>query len=218
MTIRMTSTPYYERTLSSYADHIITKARPSSGGWHAVLDCGFDDGPGDPDFSPHGYGGSAEEAAARSAKVIRDDAIGIGKFAPHRILTDGYDLKFRLMKHWHRKERLEAAGVNANDMLRAIEKGYPQSDWQLKGNWLAVGEESRMIELFYQVRIAETVSSVREGTLELDEVRHTVLHDIKKELEDTRFKASPTTETWQRLDERIDAAINEMSANIALKI
>jgi hypothetical protein len=103
-------------------------------------------------------------------------------------------------------------------MVRAIEKGYPQSDWQLKGNWLAVGEESRMIELYYQVRIAETVSSVREGTLELDEVRHTVLHDIKKELEDTRFKASPTTETWQRLDERIDAAINEMSANIALKI
>lgn len=96
--------PYYQRTLDSFSDKIITKThRRSSLLWYASLDVGPDQRSSDPDFA---WGGCAQEedAVRNCAERIRLDARGISKFAHHSILT-GYDLHFRLMKHWDEKER-----------------------------------------------------------------------------------------------------------------
>ena len=95
-------TPYYKRMLDSFADGIITKVVHGDHLWYATLDTGpYYKGFG-PDFSSSGK--TPEEAVANCAAKIRADAQGTGKFAPHDILTPGYDLHFRLMKWWAEKE------------------------------------------------------------------------------------------------------------------
>ncbi len=102
---RSQNVPFYERTLDSFSDEVITRTLPPSKDphsvWYAVLDVGPSRDVGDPDFATGAK--TRTEAVARAAKIIRDDARGIGKYAPHAILT-GYDLKWRLMKHWADKE------------------------------------------------------------------------------------------------------------------
>lgn len=96
--------PFHERTLDSFSDKIITKSQQrSSGLWYAWLDVGPDGWASDPDFA-WGGNNTEEQVVLECAARIRADARGIGKFAPHSILT-GYDLHFRLMKHWAEKER-----------------------------------------------------------------------------------------------------------------
>lgn len=94
-------TPYYERTLDSFADAVITRTIRSERNWYAVLDTG-------PycetslDFST--CRPTEAEAIAACAAKIRADAKGIGKYAPHGLLTPCYDLHFRLMRWWAEKE------------------------------------------------------------------------------------------------------------------
>lgn len=95
-------TEYYNRTLDSFADEIITRCSGPTNGWyHAVLDRG----PYDIsfDFAAYGYGRTREEAIARCASEIRRDARGIGKFAPHDCFR-GYTFRFQLCKYWSEKE------------------------------------------------------------------------------------------------------------------
>ena len=95
--------PYYERSLDSFADDVITSVRPGRNGlWYAVLDVGPNHYPGDPDFST--CCDSNARAIAECAKKIRNDAKGVGKYAPHSILVTPYDFHFRLAKHWASKE------------------------------------------------------------------------------------------------------------------
>jgi hypothetical protein len=206
-------TPYYQRTLDSFADHIITRGRPQKdGGWHVVLDRGFNVTES-LDFSPYGYGKDAAEAAANSAKAIRNDAIGIGKYAPHPLLQPGYDLHWRLMKHWERKERFEAVGVNSNDMvIKATEADW--ADWPLSGEWLTRCRATRAIEFVFQLSVAETGFAVREGNLDIDQAKEAILTAVKEELADAGFRASPTAETWTKLEERIDNAVLEISTSL----
>ena len=103
-------TPYYERTLDSFADHIITRCtdKPSSNGYYnAVLDTGPNGHVSDPDFACQGYGKTRAEAIAKCATAIRADARGVGKYAPHRCFQ-GYDFHWRLAKYWEMKEQAEA--------------------------------------------------------------------------------------------------------------
>lgn len=103
-----TEVPYFDRTLESFADETITKARPSQDrkGWYATLDVGPTSYVSDPDFSS--YAETREAAIRLCATKIRQDAQGIGKYAPHRCLT-GYDLHYRLMEYWVNKERTRHA-------------------------------------------------------------------------------------------------------------
>jgi hypothetical protein len=208
------TTPYYQRTLDSFADHIISKARPrKDGGWHAVLDCSFKTYVSDPDFSTHGYGKDAAEAHARSAKGIRDDAIGIGKYAPHAILKDSYDLHWRLMRHWDRKERFEAVGVDPNEMTIAA-ADVDWANWPLAGEWLDRCDDTRTIEFVFQLGVAETGFAVREGKLDIDQAKDTILNAVREEFADSRFRARPTAETWTELDERVDNAVLDISSSL----
>ncbi len=208
--------PYYQRTLDSFADHIITKAWPrKDGSWHAVLDCSFKTSVSDPDFSPYGYGKDAAEAAAKSAKAIRNDAIGIGKFAPHSVLrADRYDLHFRLMRHWERKERFEAVGINPNDMIRHAAAAN-WDDWNLEGEWLDCSSDVRTREFCFQLYIAETMFAVREGNLELGLAKETIINAMKAEAVDVGYRTRPTEATWARVNDRIDSAILDISASFA---
>lgn len=94
--------PYRQRTLESFADDVITTSHRGESGryWYAKLDVGPQKQVSDPDFSQCAE--SEEEARAKCARTIRDDARGIGKYAPHSILVDG--LQSRLLKHWVQKE------------------------------------------------------------------------------------------------------------------
>jgi hypothetical protein len=132
----MSTVPFYERTLDSFADDIITRVRqeePREGretGWYAVIDFGVVSQVSDPDFS--GYGATREEAIRRTAKSIRNDAAGIGKYAPHSCFRDGYDLRWRLMKHWDVKERLALAGVDYPSIRQACHDASGDDRWQVQ--------------------------------------------------------------------------------------
>lgn len=93
------TTPFYERTLDSFSDAVITSARQGNDStlWYAVLDWGARSYPSDADFST--CASTREEAVALCAAKIRDDQKGIGKYAPHDL-----DM-WRLCEHWVSKER-----------------------------------------------------------------------------------------------------------------
>lgn len=107
------SLPFYERSLDSFSDETITHVHPSDSGvlWYATLDASPQARwPGSPDFSR--CAGSREAAIEACARAIRDDAQGIGKYAPHTILT-GYGL-FQLRRHWEKKEIVAASSITVS--------------------------------------------------------------------------------------------------------
>ena len=85
-------------TLDKFPDHIITRTSQSkaSGLWYAVLNL-----PPNSrswlDFST--CAPTEDEARNACAQRIRDDANGIGKYAPHQELT-GYSLHHQLTPYW----------------------------------------------------------------------------------------------------------------------
>ncbi|WP_315921507.1 hypothetical protein [Mesorhizobium sp. SP-1A] len=204
-------TPFYKRTLDSFADHIITRQRQrKDGNWHAVLDCSFDDQVSDPDFSPYGYGATREQAAERCAHAIRQDAIGIGKFAPHSVLKDGYDLHFRLMRHWEKKERLEAAGV---DLVEATSRAHDAfAVWNLNGEWLNKVKQTRTFDFDVQLAIAEMMVQLREyASLDPDEAKIKAVTEFKaKFANEVGWRVRATDETWAELDRQFDEAIQTL--------
>lgn len=98
--------PYYQRDLSDFPDEVIVHVRQSTDErfphlWYATLERPNDiHGRGMPDFVTCAPG--REEAIAKCAKVIRDDAKGIGKYAPHSCFQ-GYYLHWVLCPHWAKK-------------------------------------------------------------------------------------------------------------------
>lgn len=197
---------FYERTLDSFADHIITRARPYDGGWHAVLDCGFRTNVSDPDFSTHGYGRTKEEAQAKSAAAIRADAVGVGKYAPHSLLVPGYDLHWRLMRHWDMKERFEVAGLDPNDMYyqSAAAINDDEGGWKLSGEYLSVMTEKRLLEFKFRLHIAEVMAEVAIGNVDPSEVRNQVVARVEETLNDAAWRTRATAQTWATLEGRIE--------------
>lgn len=212
-------TPFYERTLDSFADHIITRQRQrKDGNWHAVLDCSFDDQVSDPDFSPYGYGATREQAAERCAHAIRQDAIGIGKFAPHSVLKDGYALHFRLMRHWEKKERLEAAGADLGEAMDRAFQAYAQFDvWKLNGSWLDTKKQSSTFDFDVQLAIAEMMVQLHEDTsLDPDEAKTKAVTEFKaKFAKEVGWRVRATDETWAELDKQFDEAIQALDRSAA---
>jgi hypothetical protein len=99
-------TPFYERSLDSFADEIITQVAQSNDGLYYAW---LARPPGSyitADFSACRT--TAEQAIAHCAAKIRQDHLGIGRYAPHRCLSDGYTLRFVLMKYWAELEQAVA--------------------------------------------------------------------------------------------------------------
>ncbi len=91
---RMKNT-FYDRPLASFADETITTCRPNKAGdlWYAILDVGPKTWPADPDYS------TCRDSAAAA---IKDCADKIRANVETRI--GGYDMGWRLKKHWVEKE------------------------------------------------------------------------------------------------------------------
>jgi len=90
------------RTLDSFDDETIVKVRQSSNLWYAQLEYGDAEiYPSYPDFST--CANTRESAIKQCADKLRNDAIGIGKYAPHSILTR-YELHYVLFPQWEKKE------------------------------------------------------------------------------------------------------------------
>ena len=214
--MRTDSIPFYKRTLDSFADHIISRQkRRDDGGWHAVLDCGFDDYVSDPDFSPDGYGATREQAAARSANAIRQNAMGIGKNAPKSVLEDGYDLHFRLMKHWDKKERLEAAGVDLVEAHARARDAY--AIWKLEGEWLNKVKQTSVFDFDVQLAIAEMMVELRsDDSPDAEEAKSKAIADFKHNFkEEVSWRVRATDETWVELDKQFDEAIQTLDRSAA---
>lgn len=203
--------PFHKRTLDSFADHIITKARPrKDGAWHAVFDCSFVIWVSDPDFATYGHAKDAAEAHARCAKGIRDNAKGIGKFAPHSIFKDSYDLHWRLMKHWSLKERFEAVGSDPNEMMMLADN-VDWNNWSLSGEWINLSQDNRAVEFRYQLAVAEHTFAFKEGKLSIDQLKDSIISAVKEHFIETCYRSSPTKKTWTMLNERIDDVLMPLS-------
>lgn len=104
----MSDTPFYKRTLDSFADEVIARAYyvplddEGRGGYYAAVLRTPQHKLTDPDF--RSFGKTAEQAAAACAKKIRA-AQREGKYE-HTLRPDGYDFHFRLCKHWAEYEQL----------------------------------------------------------------------------------------------------------------
>ncbi|NTF18096.1 hypothetical protein G6L37_06735 [Agrobacterium rubi] len=204
--------PYYERTLDSYADHIICHVRQNrEGHWRAILDCGLAAGPGEPDFASHGYGASPEQAAQRCADAIRANASEIGNRAPHRHLTPGYDLKFTLMRHWAKKERFESFGFDPNQMVSVALKAPERDQWKLRSSDLIQKwDATRKLEFEFQLLMAQGLQWIREKGADTEYVCESVVEGLQRFLKDDVHPGATTDETW----DIVDARIAEMLADI----
>lgn len=202
--------PFYERDLASFADDIITRqTRNSDGSWHAVLDCGLIPHLSDPDFSPYGYAATKEEAARRSAHAIRQDAKGIGKYAPHSVLVPGYDLSFRLMRHWDKKERFQRLGIDPNEMIH-LARRTEDDLWKLEGRWPYTWESMKAFEFDFQLCLAEMTHAINEEGAGPSEAKAAAIDAARKALKDVGFQVHATEETWRILEERVDAHLSTL--------
>ena len=92
--------PWYERTLNSFANNIITRASKGKTCWYASLDNRALTYAFPPDFST---GADTREDAIRFCSLkLRLDALGVGKYAPHNVFKsiDFWNLK----DFWRKKE------------------------------------------------------------------------------------------------------------------
>ena len=200
--------PFWEKGLDDYPDDIIVRARQSGNGWYAVLDSGFGSGVGDPDFST--YGGTREQAVANCARTVRNDAKGIGKFAPHSILVQPYSLHFQLCKHWELKQRAVAAGMDPHDfMAQAVDAGrnWP---WKLEGPWLEQCAAHSQLEAFAMVVVREMDPLLQSGEdLEIAaiEARSKFAMLVRDETKGIRT----TGETMLELERRVQERVTELA-------
>lgn len=212
------SLPYYERNLDSYADHIICFVRQNrEGHWRAVLDCGLTSDPADPDFASHGYGRSMEEAAKRCADVVRADALGIGKFAPHSVLVPGYELHFKLMRHWAKKERFEELGYDPNHMVKMALTATERDQWKMRsGSLIKQWDSTRIMEFEFQLLMAEGFHWIREKDADQDYVRESVLEGLRQVIRNDARVGAPTDETWDMVNARMDEMLADVGYSAAM--
>lgn len=202
--------PFHERTLDSFADDIIVRVQPSGDGnrWHAALDVGLWRFNGDPGFTTTDP--DRDDAVGRCARAIRDDAMGIGKYAPHTLLSPkGYDFRFRLCRHWATKEHLRNLGQDPNQFVLEVDACLEQRDrWKLKGSILDWSKESRLFEAGFRVALAELKAALDGGAdvAESVECLKASMHAVKADLKRTQA----TSETWELLDARVAEALEAM--------
>ena len=151
------SIKYYspgKRTLDDFADTII--CRSTSRG-RAVLDTGFYEEVSDPDFAPSGYGADFETSAKNCGTRIREAALDGNRYGCLR----GYDLHYRLMRHWDRKEKFVDLGLDPNEVMRGCHDSF--GHWPLGGSWLNNVKGARHAEFFFKLLVATGQKGIEEG-------------------------------------------------------
>src|SRR4051794_7494537 len=201
--------PFYKRALDSFSDDIIVRIEQTGDGrgWQAVLDVGLWRFNGDPDFAVIDL--MRDAAVNRCAKAIRDDAAGIGPYAPHTLLSpSGYDFHHRLCRHWATKEYLRDLGHDPNQFVLDVDACLEQPDrWRLKGSFLDWSRESRVFEAGFRLALVDLQAAVQVGN-NRDEAVESFWHTMetaKAGLKRTRA----TEETWALVDARLTEALGE---------
>jgi len=198
------SKPFWQKTLDDYPDDIIVRTRASGRGWYAVLDSGFDSSPGDPDFST--FGETREQAVANAARIIRADAQGIGKFAPHSILVQPYSLHFQLCKHWELKQRAVAIGMDPHEFMDKAMQDGERWLWHLEGSWLNQTKAHPKLEAFAMIVLGEMEPLILSGEdpeIGAIEARSKFSILVRDEVRGVRTTEKTTEEFERRIQERI---------------
>jgi hypothetical protein len=168
------SKKYYspgKRTLDDFADTIICRSTSRGG---AVLDTGFYEQVSDPDFAPSGYGEDFETSAKNCGTRIREAALDESRYG----CLKGYDLHYRLMRHWDRKEKFVILGLDPNEVMKQCHDSYGQ--WPLGGSWLDNIQGARHAEFFFKLLVATGQKGIEEGVYD----RASVIDAIMVELAD----------------------------------
>lgn len=160
-----------KRTLDDFADTIICTSTSSG---RAVLDTGFYDTVSDPDFSPSGHGADFAIAAKNCGTRIREAAQDGKRYG----CLHGYDLQYRLMYHWDRKEKFVELGLDPNEVMKDCNDSYGQ--WPLGASWLQNVKGARHAEFFFKLLVATGQKGIEDGTYD----RSSVIDAIMVELAD----------------------------------
>lgn len=211
----MTGTvPFHLRNLASFEDDIITRQiRGADGRWLAVLDCGFEDRDTDPDFSSQGAGLTREDAARSCARAIRLEAGGaLREFNPSRVFL-GDEFRFRLMKHWSKKERYRRVGVDPNEAVSRI-RALDSNDWKLKGPWIWAWSCAKSLEFDFRLFLSEMAHSVVHEGVQERFARSSALRALESSLDELDALDSTTHSTWEMISNRLD---NQMEAIAAAR-
>lgn len=203
------------RTLDDFADHIITRQiYRDNGSWHAVLDCGIIEYVSDPEFSHFGIDKSRMAAAKKCADVIRKKAKKESEsLSSQYLLAPGYELYYRLMPFWEKKERFEALGIDPNEIISQVRQ-INMDIWCLEGEWIIKWEATRAMEFEFQLLVAEMENEISVSKEDALVSRDIVISEFKKAV-DAGFRFSGTEETWSILRKRVDAKLNEIMSNCA---
>lgn len=194
------------RHIDDFADEIIT--RPSGGG-RAVLDAGFFTWVSDPDFAPWGYGTDFAESSKGCASAIRRNANGEDMGAPYCCL-EGYDLHYRLMPHWDRKERFQALGIDPNQVISEVRaRDEKWSDWSFSMNWSEKVQAVGHMEFFYRLVVATQEQRIAKGVAP-DAAIDEALDEIKAEARRLPMNDTIAIRLRERLTEALQPAAPAM--------
>ncbi|MBY3433648.1 hypothetical protein HFN89_05745 [Rhizobium laguerreae] len=207
--------PIEHRSLSSFADHIITRQtveKPADKErWNAVFDRGLVVYEADHTLPGGATAATREGASKEAAAEIRARAAGAS--VPQ--LFPGPQLA-RYMRHWDKKERFEALGIDPDEMY-SICRETRSEVWKLDGDWRRQPGVTRSIEFYYQLLIAEFAQSVANDVIDIEEGRNGIVEAIKEAFDAGHYEgAVPTTKTWELLGCRLDQVVNELSSAPAI--
>ncbi len=160
------------RTINDFADAIICRR---GSGTRAVLDTGFYDQVSDPDFAPSGYGDDFESSSKSCGTRIREAAQDANRY---RCLK-GYDLNYRLMRHWDRKEKFLDLGLDPNEIIKECHDSY--SKWPLGKDWLENVKGSRHAEFFFKLLVATGQKGIEGGVYDRSSVVDAIMVELADE-------------------------------------
>jgi hypothetical protein len=161
-----------DRTLADFPDEIICRRSGDNG---AVLDTGFNDSVSDPDFSPSGHGKNYTESSKNCGRRIREAALDPDRYG----CLKGYDLNYRLMRHWDRKEKFALIGIDPNDVIRKCHDSF--GDWPLGGSWLERVKGARQAEFFFQLLVATGQKGIEDGIYDAESVKPVIMAELVDE-------------------------------------
>lgn len=126
----------------------------------------------------------------------------------------GYDLHFRLMRHWAKKERLRELGVDPNTAVNQARRASA-GIWSLKGEYLSWLRATRKFEFEFLVQVAELENAVLNEGTPVSEGKATMVQRLRDALGEVGMHVTATAGTWNSLEERIDAHLVALGDDVA---
>lgn len=166
------------KLLAEFDDDIITRPAGMTG---AVLDTGFFGRASDPDFGPAGNRATREESITGCADRIRENA---GSDKPAMCLC-GYDLTYRLMPHWDRKERLRDLGIDPNALIQDMLGAQDLPDWGVRSQGLGDAVKAkRHMEFFFRLVTASQTARIENLEVTPDQAVREAMAEVTAEYQD----------------------------------